>query len=52
MTSNFVPAPTDAFHATAWDGDEYETINAGVVFKFLNEIVDRLGSYDVTTGKC
>ena len=40
--------PKDAFYAVA--GDAVFDISTGVVFKFASEIVDKLDSYDVTTG--
>ena len=46
----FLVESTDALHATADVGSAYETISTGDVFKFGNEIADRLDSYDVTTG--
>ena len=46
----FLLEPTDAVYATGYAGNGYRNISTGVVFKFVDEIVDRLNSYDVTIG--
>ena len=44
----YVSEPTDTVYAVAGSGDL--SITSNVVFKFTNKLMDRLQSYDVTTG--
>ena len=48
---SFLKASSDMVYSTGYKGNEYESVTQGDVFKFTNETIDRLGSYDVSTGK-
>ena len=50
--NNPFPWLQDTLYATAVDVgiNQQITISTGVIFKFPNKLVDRLDSYDTTTG--